>query len=214
MNDSVRSVLFDFDYTLADPSGWVFDALRVGLSAVRLPVPNIVATKRLIGIPLEEQFKALGGSIDDQAMFRRFKSAYVEYRDAHANTETRFMEGVPETLRVLTDRGFLLGVVSTGAETRIRRILSSSGLNNHFQIVAGGCLDRANGIIGALAALGIPRIAAVYVGDRPDDGQAAAQAKVSFIAVLTGAFKSSDFPPRTELIHTMAELPERFAPRA
>lgn len=75
-------------------------------------------------------------------------------------------------------------------------------------------MDRANGIIGALAALGIPRIAAVYVGDRPDDGQAAAQAKVSFIAVLTGAFKSSDFPPRTELIHTMAELPERFAPRA
>src|SRR5215469_1589153 len=108
MSEAVRLVLFDFDYTLADPSGWVFDALRAGLAAAHLQAPSITAMKRLIGIPLELQYTSLGGTSAGDATYQRFKAAYARYRDAHATTTTRVMPDAADTLADLKRTGVLL----------------------------------------------------------------------------------------------------------
>jgi len=46
----------------------------------------------------------------------------------------------------------------------------------------------------------------VYVGDRPDDADAAENAGVNFIGVTTGAFKGSDFPPGSKVVRSLADL--------
>ena len=211
MSEPVRVVLFDFDYTLADPSGWVFDALRTGLAAAHLHPPNIAAMKRLIGIPLEAQYTALGGTLTDDSTYQRFKTAYVRYRDAHATTATRVMAEVPAALRQLQHAGVTLGIVSTGADTRIRQILAAGQLAAYFQSISGGWADKAEGIQASLHSLRFSKTCARYIGDRPDDAEAAVRTKVGFIAVLTGAFDEHAFPPATEVMRTMAELPQRLA---
>jgi phosphoglycolate phosphatase-like HAD superfamily hydrolase len=142
--------------------------------------------KRLIGIPLELQYARLGGTTAGDATYQRFKAAYARYRDAHAAAATRVMPDAPDTLAELKRTGVLLGVVSTGAGARIRQILSAVSLTEHFQSISGGGRTKQKEYT-LRCIVCTPVTATRYIGDRPDDAEAAARAHVDFIAVLTGA---------------------------
>jgi len=202
----MRAVLFDFDYTLADPSGWVFAALNAGLSAAHLPERDDYSLKKLIGLPLDQQFEQLGGRGADARQYSAFRNAYISFRDAHASVGTHFFKTVPATLTTLNQAGYVLGIVSTGARKRIVELLNREGLMRHFRVVVGGCKDKAEGIRRTVQELGVSNDDSLYVGDRPDDREFAMCANIRFIAVCSGAFKSSEFPVGTEVANDVAEL--------
>src|SRR5215471_15758289 len=114
MSEPPRLILLDFDYTLVDPSGWVFDALRAGLDAVAVPHSDDMTMKRLIGIPLERQFEALADNLRDARKYSAFKTAYVKRRDATAFDKTRMIDGAVWSVGELRNLGYVLGIVSTG----------------------------------------------------------------------------------------------------
>jgi phosphoglycolate phosphatase len=205
-----KLVLFDFDLTLVDASACLFGALRSGLNTVGISIGDDMPLKPLIGLSLEEQFRLLSGAEQyDPAVFTRFKTAYVYARNAGEAEGSHLIPGVAEGLQTLQAKGLVLGIVSTGAGDRIRRTLSRFGILAYFgNRIFGGAADKTKVIEDALSDLNFSVEQAIYVGDRPEDGQASNKANVSFVAITTGSFAAEQFPHGTPVIASLTELLE------
>lgn len=202
-----RLVLFDFDFTLVDASECLFAALREGLAAIGASIPSDSQLKSLIGIPLIKQYEVLSGKAD-LSLFPTFERVYAAERTAREIAGTHLLPGVDSTLQRLSREGYRLGVVSTGAGGRIRRALIRFNLLVHFteKGIIGGAENKAEALCYALSLFHIEREQTVYVGDRPDDRNAAKDSGVSFVAVATGAFKNWDFPNDCIVIASLEQL--------
>ena len=203
-----RLLLFDYDYTLVDASNCLFAALRAGLQVIGLALPDDQELKKLIGLPLDEQFRTIAPRRDEA--FAEFRSAYIRERDATEQDGTVLIDGVHEALRKLREAGIRKGVVSTAATRRILRALTRYGILGEFDEVVGGAISKPHAITEAISRLGATSNAVVYVGDRPDDALAAERAGVGFIGVCTGAFTPSEFGDELEVVPSVADLPEYF----
>jgi phosphoglycolate phosphatase len=205
-------VLFDFDFTLVDASECLFAALRKGLASQEAPVPSDSQLMPLIGIPLAKQYEVLGGKAGPN-LFASFQRVYVAERTARETAGTHLLPEVASTLEKLKRDGHQLGVVSTGAGGRIRRALTRFNLLPFFtdRGIIGGSENKAESLRSAVSTFGIGREETVYVGDRPDDGDAAKDSGVSFIAVTTGAFGKGDFPNNCIVIASLAHLADHIS---
>jgi phosphoglycolate phosphatase len=204
-----RLVLCDFDYTLVDASACLLGALKKALESIGLTTPDAKQLKALIGIPLEDQFRVLAG-LNNEQNFDTFTRTYAAVRDATEGDGTTLLPGVANCLATLRRVGLQVGIVSTGARPRIRRSLERFGLMSYFGEVGvvGGAADKASAIREAMKRRKVNHRSTIYVGDRPDDGEAADRACVSFVAVTTGAFGASDFPEYRSVLPSIGELPQ------
>jgi phosphoglycolate phosphatase-like HAD superfamily hydrolase len=209
---AVKAVLFDFDFTLADPSAWLLPAWVEALDAIGERQADPAILKGVVGRPLAAQYARIVGEAPSGGRFETFERCYSAYRDRHAATQTAILDGVTGALGVLHHAGFVLGIISTGAIHRIRAILSHARLDRFFRVVKGGSEDKAPVILSVTDALGVDPGSAVYVGDHPEDCRAAVQARVGFIAVTTGAHTESDFPEGTVVLASVADLPGWILP--
>jgi phosphoglycolate phosphatase len=207
-----RLVLFDFDFTLVDASECLFAALRKGLASQGAPTPSDSQLMPLIGIPLAKQYQLLGGKVDP-SLFASFERVYVAERTARETAGTRLLPGVASSLDRLKRDRHRLGVVSAGATGRIRRALARFNLLAFFTDtgIIGGAENKAESLRSAVSSFRIGREETVYVGDRPDDGDAAKDSGVSFVAVTTGAFGKSDFPNDCIVIPSLAHLADHLS---
>ncbi len=203
-----RLILFDFDYTLIDASECLFAAIRKGLGSVGSANVPDTTLRLLIGIPLHQQFRILVQSNDDE-VFGKFKMAYLAERSARETEGTQILPGVVTCLQQLKQEGYFLGIVSTGASARISRTLGHFNAATYFGSngIIGGAQDKSSGIIDGVRRFHEDKNATVYVGDRPDDLDAAKRAGVSFIAVTTGAFDKKAFPRDCVVLSAVAEIP-------
>jgi len=121
---------------------------------------------------------------------------------------THLLPGVRSALEGLRAAGYQLGVVSTGASGRIRRTLTRFQLMPYFTEtgIMGGAQNKLEALSKATTQFRMKPRETVYVGDRPDDADAAENAGVNFIGVTTGAFKGSDFPPGSKVVRSLADL--------
>lgn len=107
------------------------------------------------------------------------------------------MPAIPEILEHLHTQGKLLGVASGNLESIGWIKLEAAGLRHYFQFgsFADHCELRADvfrkAILEARRRLG-PHATVCFLGDTPDDVQAARQAGGSIIAVGTGIFTLAD----------------------
>jgi|HubBroStandDraft_6_1064221.scaffolds.fasta_scaffold164089_2 phosphoglycolate phosphatase len=202
-------ILFDFDYTLFDASGCLFPALRAGLRAVGLVSPPDLTLRRLIGIPLHQQFETFCRNRDPR-VYEVFQNAYVKERVMREMEGTLPLPGVIPALATLKTRGFHLGVVSTGASKRILRALGRYKALLYFeeQAVIGGADNKTEAIRLAINRFRAKAQDTLYVGDRPEDQAASADAGVPFIGVTTGAFSDKDFPGDCVVLGSVAVLPQ------
>jgi phosphoglycolate phosphatase len=202
-----RLILFDFDFTLVDASECLFGALRRGLDSVGAENPSDSQLRPLIGIPLVKQYQILTGRHDTEE-FSRFERIYAKERSALETTGTRLLPGVRSVLDVLRAAGYQLGVVSTGASGRIRRTLTHLQLMPYFTDagIIGDAQNKLEALNKATTQFRMKPRETVYVGDRPEDAEAAKNAGLSFIAVTTGAFQEGDFPPNSKVVQSLADL--------
>jgi phosphoglycolate phosphatase-like HAD superfamily hydrolase len=199
-------VLFDFDFTLTDPTPWLIPAWTEALGSVGLEPPDPAVLRKVIGHPLRRQFRLLVGDGVCGPLFGEFERVYVDCRTRFAPERTVLLPDVERTLGALRAGGRRLGIVSTGTGSRIEAVLRRFGIRDDFGIVVAGAADKAAGIGEAIAALRTTPSHTAYVGDHPMDCAAAAQAGTAFFAVLTGAHTASDFPAGTTAIQSLAEL--------
>jgi HAD superfamily hydrolase (TIGR01509 family) len=207
---SIRTILFDWDGTLADSAGLGLLAFQKTFAdlGVDFPLevyeatysPNWYATYEALGLP-REKWKAA----DDLWL--------MHYGEQSADLIT----GVAETLLDLKQRGYRLGVVTSGSESRVCREIEQWSLGDCFEAVI--CNEHIvnkkphpEGLELALDRVGSSRSETAYVGDAPEDIQMGKQAKVLTVGVRS-TYPSSSRLPGSEpdlLLESIVELTQHF----
>jgi phosphoglycolate phosphatase len=136
MSGPIRNLIFDVDGTLVDS--------RQDIAAAQLYVARKLGVTHLtpediyphIGKPLAEIF----GILLPPQLHReipRAKETYVTYYRAHAFDTTRLFPRVAETLNVLSEDGYRLGVATTKSTVTTVRVLTHFGVAHHFAQIQG-----------------------------------------------------------------------------
>lgn len=116
---------------------------------------------------------------------------FIERADEVMVPGTQIYHQVPELFSRLQEQGVAVGIVSSKLRRRIDAILALAGLQSYVDVLVGGeDVERhkpdPEGLAYALAQLGLPPAAAIYVGDHAVDAQAAERAGMTFVGTVSG----------------------------
>lgn len=200
VQEPILAIVFDFDGTLVK-------------SAIDFTSMKQKVFSRLINIGVNERFlnweETIAFNLKNvrEKMLQANKSSLLDEIDqvveeALLESElesvngTKLIHGVPETINVLKDKGFRIGVLTRGSRRYLKMACQIAGLQ--LMLFDGViCRDdfpheeaKPNGIALRRMAmkLGIHPSQCLLVGDHQIDYLCAIDAGASFVGVLTGAF--------------------------
>jgi phosphoglycolate phosphatase len=208
-----KSILFDFDYTLADSSRGVVECVNTALLEMGHKSADIEAIRCTIGLPIKDAFGVLTG-LQNEVAAREFSDRFIAQADRIMVDKTTIYPGVTEIMRFLRSQGFRLGIVSTKYRRRITAVLRRENLDCLFEQVIGGedvseHKPAPESLLLATARLQLSIKEVVYVGDSTVDAEAAERAEATFIAVTTGMTPAKAFQRYmpSAVISSLRELP-------
>lgn len=208
-----ETVIFDFDYTLADSSSGVIECVNYALTGIGLAAAPHDAIRRTIGLSLPHTLAALAGR-EHAPLAAEFQRLFIERADDVMADATQLYDFVPNLTDTLQSQGIALGIVSSKFRRRIQEILQRERLEGRFGVIVGG-EDVAEfkphpwGLLRAVASLNARADSCLYVGDSLTDAETAKRAEIAFAAALSGVTPRaafSDYAPYL-LLASAAELP-------
>lgn len=205
----LRCILFDFDFTLADSSDPICKCARYALGKLGCPDRTDDQILRTVGLSLPEMFQRLAPGYDGKCL----AALFIEKADEIMVEGTTMFEEVPAVLTSIRAAGVKTGIVSTKYRYRIERTLAANDLLPSFDAIVGiedvkRHKPDPDGLLRAMAMLGVKQGEALYVGDSLVDAEAARRAGVAFCAVLHGTTTRSEFQPYTpvSILNDLSEL--------
>lgn len=188
---SVKLLIFDLDGTLIDSRQDLVNAVNAARAHLGLPPieDQLIASYVGDGAPVLIQ-RALGTQATEERI-RQALQFFLDYYGEHKLDFTRPYPGVRETLERLAE-GKLKMAVLTNKPVRISRaILEGLGLDGFFFAVYGGNSfahkkPHPVGVEALLSEAGVPREAALMVGDSAVDVRTARNAGVKVCGVTYG----------------------------
>ena len=205
-----NTLLFDWDGTLVDSAQLGLAAFEQSFAALGVAFdreiyravysPNWYAVYEAMGLPKEKWQLA-----DD---------LWVQH---YGQQTAQPVAGAQETITGLKQKGYRLGVVSSGSECRVGREIRELGLDNFFETVV--CNEQMEnkkphpeGLETALRSLGCSSEVSCYVGDSPEDIEMGKRAGMLTVGVR------SDYPTSWKLksqqpdilIESLTELLHHF----
>jgi len=194
---SLKAFVFDLDGTLINTFEVYLHSLNEGLKAFGLPP---ISSKKLTeflnqATPLEEILKRVAPSKFTDTRTRlscveKIKKAYFS-----ALEKVKLLNGAPELLFTLKDKGFKVGIV-TGRTTRGEEKwleLKRLGIAEFVDVFVTGFeaprKPSSGGIRTCIKELGVSPEEAILVGDSEADALASKEAGIPFIGVATGVGK-------------------------
>ncbi len=185
-----QHILFDLDGTLIDSAPAILASFREAFAQTGIaPVRSI--DESVIGPPLTETLQLLSGSTDPAAIGRLTEAFKASY-DSEGYKATAAYDGVGDLLAELAGAGLRLSIATNKRIHPTRLILEHLGWRDHFSHIYALDLftprlpDKAAMIARLLADQGIAKDAAIYIGDRSEDGESADANGLPFIAVTWG----------------------------
>lgn len=210
-NKKYKAILFDFDYTLADSSKGACECVQYALESMGYKPASNEKVCKTIGLSLADTFKALTGNccLSDSNTFKEY---FVEKADQVMADNTILFYDVKNLIIFIKNKGLKCGIVSTKYRYRIENILARNGLDEQFDIIIGGedvCSQKPDpeGLLKAIETLVLKKSDCLYVGDSTIDARTAKNARVDFIAVLTGTTSRDEFAD-FNAIHVISNLKE------
>ena len=179
----INTVLFDWDGTIVDSAHLGLAAYQKAFAELNIDFcqetyeanysPNWHAVYEALGLPAEQ-----------------WDYADSLWRSHYDQQFPELIEGVAPTLQTLRDRGYRLGVVTSGNHDRVLRELVHFGMTDVFETLV--CHEHITqrkphpeGLEIALANMKSNPAEAAYVGDAPEDIQMGKQSGVLTVAVLS-----------------------------
>lgn len=207
-----RTVLFDFDYTLADSSRGVVECINYALRGIGLPQASPEEIRRTIGLSLPNTLTRLAGK-EHAERSHEFGRLFVMRADQVMADLTRVLDDVPEVIGHLKDGGMALGIVSTKFRYRIEEVLRRAALLEPFDVIVGGEDVQSHkpdpeSLLTAIEKMNGSPSTSVYVGDSVTDAETAKRAEVPFIAVLSGVTPRGSFDryPVFKIMENLREI--------
>nr|MBL8411028.1 HAD hydrolase-like protein [Dechloromonas sp.] len=207
-----QHILFDLDGTLIDSAPAILASFRNAFAQSGI-TPVRAIDESIIGPPLTETLQLLSGS-QDPALIARLADAFKASYDSEGYKATAAFDGVGALLAELAAAGLTLSIATNKRIHPTRLILEHLGWRDHFAHIYALDLfperlpDKATMIGRLLADLAIPKDAAIYIGDRSEDGESADANGLPFIAVTWGYGSLTAGEMREEW--RMAARPERL----
>ncbi len=188
MKQSVETVIFDFDGTLADTCRGIYRCALEALHAYGYDEPDGERLRAFIGPPLFDSFMKYS---HDEDTAHAMVAEYRRHYRAGGIFECDLYDGVLQMLEALYDKGITMAVASSKPAEFIKRIISHFEMDKYFSFVSGPVIgerepSKAELIAAAVDVLGADKSLAVMVGDRMFDIDGAKQSGVRSIGVLYG----------------------------
>lgn len=177
----MKTIIFDFDGTLADSFELVVDIAGELLGMER---PDDATVAHLRSLPLTKVGREL------KIPFTRLPRLLLQgRRKMHERmSEVHPFPGMSETLQALHTGGYHLLVMSSNSERNVRTFLRANNLELYFDGVYGGValFNKASALRKILRRNRLSAEACYYVGDEVRDIVAATKAHVEPVAVTWG----------------------------
>lgn len=181
--ESISTILFDWDGTLVDSAQLGLVAYEKSFAALGVPFdheayravysPNWLTVYEGLGLPKEH--------------WQRADELWTQHYDEQS---AKLIKGAGETVAEIRQKGYRLGIVSSGNSSRVNREIKELGLAGFFEVVI--CHEQIRnrkphpeGIGIALQQLGVAATQTAYVGDSPEDIQMGKSANVTTVGVLS-----------------------------
>ncbi|AKB40319.1 MULTISPECIES: HAD family hydrolase [Methanosarcina] len=208
------TVIFDFDYTLADATYGIVSSFNHAFSRLGIPEHDCESIKRTVGLPLDEAFVQLTGH-KDEVLINCFKTLFREKADEIMLKNTRLFEDTASTLQRLKYNGIYTGIVTTKYHYRIDETLNLHGISHLVDVIVGGedvkvPKPSPEGLLLAIGSLNSKMNDVLYIGDSLVDAKTALAANVDFAAVTTGTTNEKEFLqyPCIKVLNNLSELKE------
>jgi phosphoglycolate phosphatase len=168
-----KTLLFDLDGTLTDPSEGITRCIQHALECLGRPYPSQDNLKQYIGPSLRWTFPRLLGSDDEDLV----EQAVRHFRERYGTVglfENKPYPGVAELLASLRDNGYPMYVVTSKPTIYARRIIPHFRLGRYFMDVFGPELDgrfdeKSELVEHVLRQCGLDPGETVMIGDRARD---------------------------------------------
>ncbi len=209
---SVRHIFFDLDGTLIDSAPSILSTFRQILEEGHI-APVVPLDERLIGPPLKETLAMITG-FKNESEVERLAEAFKRVYDNEGFRASVVYEGVDELLKTLHSEGFSMAVATNKRRVPAVRILKHLGWEEYFGMVLTSdspeisASGKAAMIGWLIARLQADACATPYVGDKPEDLEAARENRMPFFAAGWGYGEWDDdgFLPVDWLLHSPVEL--------
>jgi phosphoglycolate phosphatase len=207
------AIVFDFDLTIADSrpgfiAGHTYAAQQTGVNVL-----DDETIARSIGTPLDIVVPRHFPGLDPDVVTEYIRLYRAKADEVMADLTT-MLPGAAGTLRYLHEQGIQLAIVSQKLRHLVFAVLEREDLAGSFEVVLGGQDVPAfkpdpRGLQMALERLGVHADDAIYVGDTVIDAEAATNANMRFIGVLTGPTTAAEFEPykKLTLLDSVNDLP-------
>lgn len=188
MKKLYRTVIFDFDGTLADTSEGIFNCVRYAQKKLNLPDIDEKSYRSFIGPPIAKSYNRvfnLIGQERDLAVAHHKK--YSLERGAY---EVTLYDGIEDLLKKLNDQNIRIGIATLKYQETAEKILQHLNLNKYFDVIRGATGEKKETkstiLESCILALGAPKSGCVLVGDSVYDAVGADDVMIDFIAVTYG----------------------------
>jgi phosphoglycolate phosphatase len=207
-----NTIIFDFDYTLADATIGIVSSFNHAFNRLDIPAHDIESIKRTVGLPIDEAFIQLTDN-RNEILIDRFRNLFREKADEVMTKNTLLYDDTVSTLQRLKKNGLNTGIVTTKYRFRIVETLNTHGISNLVDVIVGGedvkvPKPSPEGLLLAIHCLKAQRSKVLYIGDSLVDAKTAKAANVDFAAVTTGTTNESDFSryPCIKISKNLSEL--------
>lgn len=194
----ITTLLFDWDGTVVDSAQLGLTAYEKAFAELGIPFdhetyrtvysPNWLSVYEGLGLPKEH--------------WQRADELWTQH---YGELTAGLIEGAGETLAQLREKGYRMGVVSSGNDRRVNREINELGLAGFFEVVI--CHEQISnrkphpeGLEVAMRILGNMRNDVGYIGDTPEDIEMGKGAGVLTIGVR------SDYPTSWKLESSQPDL--------
>ena len=181
LRKSINTILFDWDGTIVDSAQAGLTAYEKSFAELGIPFdyetycrvysPNWLSVYESLGLPKE-----------------RWQQADELWTQHYGEQSAELMTGAAETVAELRKKGYRLGVVSSGNNSRVNRELKELGLATFFEVVI--CHEQISnrkphpeGLETAMRSLECSASEACYVGDSPEDVEMGKRANMFTVGV-------------------------------
>jgi phosphoglycolate phosphatase len=207
-----NTIIFDFDYTLADATIGIVSSFNHAFSKLDIPACDNESIKKTVGLPIDVAFVQLTNN-KNEILIDRFRNLFREKADEVMVKNTILYDDTVGTLQELKKNGFNTGIVTTKYRFRIVETLNTHGISDLVDVIVGGedvkvPKPSPEGLLLAIDCLKAKRNKVLYVGDSLVDAKTAMAANVDFAAVTTGTTSESDFSryPCIKISKSLSEL--------
>lgn len=206
----IRTLFFDWDGTLVDSAMSSYLTFQKALEQCGIPftweqfdahfTPDWYRMYEAVGLEREQWLTA------DKA-----------WRDNYPCVQYSLVKGAKDTLLALRDRGYGVGLVTSGSRWRLVNEIRDFGLDGVFDVVI--CSDDVSerkpnpeGLFKAAAQVGCEPSSCSYVGDVPEDIQAGKNAGMHTVGVKSRFPTSRKLPESGPDLHldVIPQLLEHF----